>query len=174
MHTGTVRHDLDSSRSSITIHASSSIHPITTEAPVAGWIDVSLDSQGSVDPDAPVDGQVEFDLGGMRSGNPLIDREAERRLDIRRHPTVTGRLTALSPTADGGYQGVGRLDFHGVTGALQGELLVSVNADGELVIEGTAEFDVTDFAVQPPSLLVVKVRPQVRVELTAVALPSPG
>ena len=97
-----MRHDLDPSRSSITIHASSSIHPITTEAPVAGWIDVSLDARGSVDPDAPVDGQVEFDLGGMRSGNPLIDREAERRLDIRRHPTVTGRLTALCPTADGG------------------------------------------------------------------------
>ena len=140
---------------------------------MTGWIDLALDDRGRLDPDAPVDGLVEFELGGMRSGNPLLDREAERRLDIRRHPTVTGRLTALSPTADGGYEGVGELDFHGVTGPLQGVLSVSVNADDDLVLEGTAEFDVTDFGVQPPSLLMVKVYPEVRVELSAVALPVP-
>ena len=73
-----------------------------------------------------------------------------------------------------GYEGVGELDFHGVTGPLQGVLSVSVNADDDLVIEGSAEFDVTDFGVRPPSLLMVKVHPEVRVELSAVALPSPN
>lgn len=139
---------------------------------MTGWIDLALDADGRLDPGAPVDGLVEFELGGMRSGNPLLDREAERRLDIRRHPTVTGRLTALSP-ADGGYEGIGELDFHGITGPLQGVLSLSVNAEDELAIEGRAEFDVTDFGVQPPSLLLVKVHPDVRVELSAVALPAP-
>lgn len=115
---------------------------------------------------------MEFDLRGMRSGNPLLDREAERRLDVRRHPTVTGRLTALSPAPDGGYDGIGELDFHGVTGPLQGVLRVTVNEDQELFIEGTAELDVTDFAIRPPRLLMVKVHPEVRVELAAVARPD--
>ena len=79
---------------------------------MAGWIDVSLDARGSVDPDAPVDGQVEFDLGGMRSGNPLIDREAERRLDIEEvldsavEAFYTGTAAVLSPVTTINYQGV--------------------------------------------------------------------
>ena len=173
-HTATMRHHLDPNRSSISIHTSSSLHPITTGAPVTGWIDVALDARGRVDPDAPVDGRVEFDLGGMRSGNPLLDREAERRLDVRRHPRVMGRLAGLSAAAGGGYEGVGELDFHGVTRSLKGVLSVGVNADAELVIGGTAEFDVTDFGVQPPSLLLVKVHPEVRVALAAVAFPNPS
>lgn len=141
---------------------------------MTGWIDVTLDADGRLDPGAPADGLVEFELGGMRSSNALLDREAERRLDIRRHPTATGRLMALSPAPDGGYEGAGELDFHGVTGPLKGALSLSVNAENELAIEGSAELDVTDFGVQAPSLLLVKVHPEVRVELSAVALPGPG
>jgi hypothetical protein len=167
-----VRYDLDPDRSSLTIHASSTLHPITTGAPVTGGIDVALDDQGQVDPAAPVDGELKCDLGGMRSGNALLDREARRRLDLRNHPTVTGRLARLSPAADGGHEGIGELDFHGVTAPLRGQLSVCVNADDELVLEGTTGFDVTDFAVQPPSLLLVKVHPEIRVELAAVAIRS--
>ena len=166
-----MRHDLDPDRSSIAIQASSTVHPITTSAPVSGWIEVALGRAGQVDLTGPVDGLVEFDLRGMRSGNPLLDREAERRLQVRRHPTVTGRLTGLSAVADDGYEGVGELDFHGVTGPLTGVLDIAAGADGALSVSGAAEFDVTDFGVRPPRLLLVKVHPRVRVELTAVALP---
>ncbi len=176
-HTGGVRHELDPDRSTVTVHATSSLHPITTDAPVTGWVELTVDDDGRIDGDAPVDGVVEVALGTMRSGNPLIDREAERRLHIRRHPTVTGRLTSLVPDpgsgGDGGdpdaATGAGTLDFHGVTRPLEGTLRVTPLADGELALEGTTELDVTDFDVQPPSLLVVKVHPRIRVTLAAVA-----
>ena len=172
-----MRRELDPARSTVTVHASSSVHPIRTDAPATGWIDVTLDADGALDPSAPVSGRIEVTLGSMRSGNPLIDREAERRLHIRRHPTVTGRLTSLVPDpgsgGDGGdpdaATGAGTLDFHGVTRPLEGTLRVTPLADGELALEGTTELDVTDFDVQPPSLLVVKVHPRIRVTLAAVA-----
>ncbi len=172
-HTDRMRHELDPDRSRVTVHASSSLHPITTDAPVTGWVELTVDPDGRVDPGAPVDGLVEVALGAMRSGNPLIDREAERRLHIRRHPTVTGRLTGLTPATDApeSVAGAGTIDFHGVTRPIEGTLRVTALPDGGFAIEGTAELDVTDFDVQPPSLLVVKVHPQIRVTLSAVAFP---
>ena len=170
-HTVGVRHDLDPARSSVTVHASSSVHPITTEAPATGWLDVVLDADGRVDPSGPVAGRIEVALGAMRSGNPLIDREAERRLHLRRDPTVTGTLTALVADGDG-LSGTGTLDFHGVERPLEGSLELWRDDDGTLVLAGTTELDVTDFGVQPPSLLVVKVHARVRIELAAIAVPA--
>ncbi len=170
-----VRFELDPTRSSVTVHASSSLHPITTEAPATGWLDVGLDADGRVDPAGSVAGRIEVALGAMRSGNPLIDREAERRLHLRRHPTVTGTLTGLDVDGDGGgYAGTGTLDFHGVQRPLDGTLDLWADDDGTLTLTGTTELDVTDFDVQPPSLLVVKVHARVRIELAAVAVPAGG
>ena len=166
-----MRHELDPARSTVTVHASSSLHPITTDAPVTGWLDVTLDPDGGLDPSAPVAGRIEVALGSMRSGNPLIDREAERRLHLRRFPTVTGTLTGLVP-GDDGHQGEGTLDFHGVQRPLEGVLHLWRDDDGSLTLSGATELDVTDFDVQPPSLLVVKVHARVRVELAAIALPA--
>lgn len=166
-----MRHELDPARSTVTVHAASSLHPITTDAPVTGWLDVSLDADGALDPTAPVAGRVEMALGSMRSGNPLIDREAERRLHLRRYPTVTGTLTGLVP-GDDGFAGEGTLDFHGVQRPLEGVLHLWQDDDGTLVISGATELDVTDFDVQPPSLLVVKVHARIQVELAAIALPA--
>ncbi len=151
------RHDLDPDRSVIVIRASSSIHPIHTEAAVTGWFD----------PDAPA-GEIGFDLGGMRSGNPLIDREAERRLHIRRHPTVRGVLTSMAASEDvpSTWDATGDLTFHGVTRSIDGQLRVE-ERDGVLGITGATRIDVTDFGVQPPSLLLVKVHAEVEIELRA-------
>lgn len=165
-----MRRELDPARSSVSVHASSSLPPITTDAPATGWIDVSLDDDGAIDPFAPASGRIEVALGSMRSGNPLIDREAERRLHLRRFPVVTGVLDGLTITDDG-VVGEGTLDFHGVQRPLTGELHAWADEDGSLTLTGTTELDVTDFDVQPPSLLVVKVHARVRVELAAVALP---
>ena len=168
-----MRHHLDPGRSELEIHASSSVHPIDTAASVTGWIDVDVDGDGRPAPGESVSGEVELDLRGMRSGNPLIDREAERRLHVRRHPTVTGRLLSLrAGDRDGELAGTGELDFHGVTRAVEGTLRITPGAADELTLSGSVELDVTDFDVQPPSLLLVKVHPDIRVELRAVAVPA--
>lgn len=167
-----MRYDLDPEQSTLEIHASSSIHPIETRTGVTGWIDCTPGAEGCPDPAHPISGQVTFSLGEMRSGNPLIDREAERRLDVRHHPTVTAVLTSLVPAdEEGAWRGEGELTFHGVTRPVAGILRVE-NEGAGLRLEGTTEIDVTDFGVQPPSLLLVKVHKEVRVDLRAVAEPG--
>ena len=167
---------LDPDRSEATVHATSSVHPISSSASVHGWIEVSLDDEGYVDLEGVVDGSISVDLTHMRSGNPLVDREAERRLQTRRYPTMEGRLLSLVYAGeDAGhghhYDGEGELTFHGVTRPLAGGLSVIVDPDG-LRLEGDTELDVTDYGVQPPSLLVIKVHAHVRIELHAVAVPD--
>jgi polyisoprenoid-binding protein YceI len=169
-----VRHLLDPDRSELAIHATSSVHPIDTSASVTGWIDVDVDDDGRLDLSGSASGEVELDLRGMRSGNPLIDREAERRLQVGRHPTVTGRLLSLTAGDDGAFEGAGELDFHGVTRPVAGTLRIGADTDGELELTGSLELNVTDFGVKPPSLLVVRVHPEVRIELRAVAVRDPA
>ena len=140
---------------------------------MTGWIDVDVDADGRLDLSGSAAGEVELDLRGMRSGNPLIDREAERRLQVGRHPTVTGRLLSLTADDDGVFEGAGELDFHGVTRAVEGTLRIGADTDGELELNGSLELDVTDFGVKPPSLLVVRVHPEVRIDLRAVAVGDP-
>jgi hypothetical protein len=163
-----MRWTLDDERSTLAIDARSSIHPIHTLTRVAGWVDLDADGQPVEGGAGEVIGAITFDITAMRSGNPLIDRESERRLQPKRYPTVSGELTALRPRGDGGLDGTGRLTFHGVTRDLQGVLHASV-ADDELRLHGTTTIDVTDFGVQPPSLLVVKVHKDITVTLDAVA-----
>ena len=168
-----MRYDLDPDASRVVIHASSSVHPIETEAPLTGWIELTVGGDGTVDPAAPVAAHVEVPLGGLRSGNPLIDREADRRLDTRHHPTVTGDLQALTPAAGGGeLTGIGDLTLKGVTAPIDGRLHVEAIDDGAIALTGETTFEVTDFGVQPPSLLLVKVHATVRVTLDAIARPT--
>lgn len=165
-----MRFRLDPERSTLTIHATSSIHPIDTATAVTGWIELEVSADGTPVADQGAAAEIELALGEMRSGNPLIDREAERRLDVRRHPTVGGVLTELgAPDAEGRRVAAGDLSFHGVTRRITGALSIGAAAGGGLHLTGHAELDVTDFGVQPPSLLVVKVHKEVRVELDAFA-----
>ncbi|MCB1248114.1 MAG: YceI family protein [Acidimicrobiales bacterium] len=168
-----MRYELDPTTSRATVHATSSVHPITSSAAVTGWVELTLAPDGSVDLDQPVDGWICVALAEMRSGNPLVDREAERRLQVRKHPTMEGRLVSLAPAApDGGhehhYDGEGELTFRGQTAPLTGGLSVDVDGD-ELTLTGDTTLDVTDYGVQPPSLLVIKVHSLVRIELRATA-----
>lgn len=169
-----MRWTFDDERSTLAIDARSSIHPIHTVTRVAGWIE--LDEGGQPvggGPGAKPIGAIAFDISAMRSGNPLIDRESERRLQPKRYPTVTGELTSLVLRTDGAYDGGGRLTFHGVTRDITGALTIALTAD-ELRLAGSTTVDVTDFGVQPPSLLVVKVHKEVAISLAAVATRTSG
>lgn len=166
-----MRYQLDPA-STLDIHASSSVHPIHTTTPVTGWFDVTFDDDDAIDHQASLGGYIEFDLTAMRSGNPLIDRESERRLDVRRYPTVSGELTVLAATDDAEqFTAAGDLTFHGVTREISGTLRIERSPDA-LALSGSTSIDVTEFGVQPPSLLVVKVHKDVRIDLHATAVPA--
>jgi polyisoprenoid-binding protein YceI len=63
----------------------------------------------------------------------------------------------------------GDLTFHGVTRPVEGEVSVSLPDDRTIVIEGEQTFDIRDFGVQPPKILMLKVHPDVKVRVRVVA-----
>ena len=115
-------------------------------------------------------GRVEVPVRSLRSGNPLEDAELQRRVDARRFPTIVGEVRTATPVD--GEAGVFRVDgdltFHGVTQAITGELRIT--SDGDRVrIEGEHVFDVREFGIKPPRILMLRVEPDVRVTINLVA-----
>jgi polyisoprenoid-binding protein YceI len=150
-------------RSSVSIDASSSIHPIRGSATgVTGLVEV--DSDGAL-----AGGRIELPVDALSSGNPLEDGEMRRRVDARRYPTIVGEAVHAAPAdVEGRYRVSGKLTFHGVTRDVEDEVTVALDDDGLLHVEGNHSFDVRDFGVKPPRIGFLRVHPDVRVALNLI------
>ena len=106
----------------------------------------------------------------MKSGNALEDREMRRRIDARRYPTITGDLKGMKQTEDGrGTWSRGDLTFRGVMHTYEDEMTVepSTTARSRSPVQST--FDIRDFGMEPPRILMLKVQPEVTVRVEIVA-----
>lgn len=146
------------------------MHPIDGRATAAsGTLDVEV-ADGRVTQFSG--GRLEVPVAGLKSGNPLEDAELQRRVDARQFPTIVGEVRRATPLADEGRFGIdGDLTFHGVTQTVSGELHISVDGD-RLRVEGEQVFDVRDFGIKPPRILMLRVHPDVRVDIRLVAEPA--
>ena len=144
-------------RSTVSIHARSTLHAIDTKTDgLEGWVDLE---DGTV-----VGGHLELAVERLRSGNPLEDRELRRRIEARRYPTIAGEVTG-----DGRPGEVtGTVTFMGEARSYTSELDVARDGD-EVRIGGEATFDVRDFGLQPPRILMLQVEPEVTVRIDLVA-----
>jgi polyisoprenoid-binding protein YceI len=150
-------------RSRIDIHARSSLHAIhATAREVTGAVTVRLD--GDV-PDLTLAPRAEVVVAasGVTTGNVAYDVELRRRIEARRHPTITGIITDVSVApGDHRYRVDGELTFHGVTQAVAVEMKVRVE-DSRLSAEWEQAIDIRDFGLTPPRVLMMKVDPEVQV-----------
>jgi hypothetical protein len=125
---------------------------------------------GALCTDPPPSGTLEIDVSGLSSGNSLYDAELLRRIEARRFPSATVELRNCAPSAPGTrYRLEGELTFHGVTRPAQGTVNVEVLADGRLAVTGEQVFDIRDFAIPSPTVLMFRIYPDVRVRLHAEA-----
>jgi hypothetical protein len=72
--------------------------------------------------------------------------------------------------ADARYQIAGNVTFHGVTRQLRGSVVAHVEPSGDLVVAGEQTFDIRDFRVPSPTILMLKIFPDVRVRLRLEAV----
>lgn len=162
------RYTFDSVRSCVWISGRSSLHPINTETRgITGWFHAATRPDGSLDLTEAVGGQLELAVDRLTSGNQLYDRELRRRMDARRYPTIAGRMTGISPKGDHPqYLVTGDVEFHGKTRSFEHEMNIDVR-DDEVLLSGEDVFDIREFGMKPPSMLMVRVYPEisVRVEL---------
>lgn len=159
------RYTLDSRRSCIWVDARSSLHPINTETRgVTGWFEASLKTDGSVDLDSPVAGTLTLAVEKLTSGNQLYDRELRRRIDARRYPSIEGTLTKVGADAPPQYVVTGDISFHGKTLTFEHAMDIELTPDA-VVLRGEDTFDIRNFGMKPPSMLMVRVYPEVHVKV---------
>lgn len=156
-------------RSRVWIEAESSVHPIHGESTgLRGYIEAATDG-GHLDLSTPATFFVELPVEQLKSGNKLQDREMARRIDAKNHPVITGEARDAEHIEADRYRLRGHLTFHGVTQAVEGEVILTLNGDGSMVLSGEQVFDIRDYDVKPPKILTLKVHPQVTVRVEVIA-----
>jgi polyisoprenoid-binding protein YceI len=161
-----VRFTFDAERSCVWIDARSSLHPINTETRgLNGWVEATPLPDGTLDLTAPVTGGLELAADRLSSGNQLYDLELKRRIDARRYPMITGQITLVTATGTPGqYMVTGDLSFHGKTRTFEHEMTIDVQGD-RIALTGEYVFDIREFNMKPPSMLMLKVYPEVGVKV---------
>ena len=163
---GRARYTFDSVRSCVWVSGRSSLHPINTETRgITGWFETSTRADGTLDLDRPVAGELELAVERLTSGNQLYDHELRRRMEARRFPTIAGRVTTI---AEGGqhphYIVTGEISFHGKTRTFEHDMHIEVHEEG-VSLTGDYVFDIREFGMKPPSMLMIRVYPEISVRI---------
>jgi polyisoprenoid-binding protein YceI len=160
------RYTLDSVRSCVWVSGRSSLHPINTETRgITGWFEAAARDDGSLDLSQPVSGEMELAVERLTSGNQLYDRELRRRIDAKRYPTIAGRLTHIvTAGAHPDYLVRGEVAFHGKTRSFEHGMQITCTGGG-IALTGEDVFDIREFGMKPPSMLMVRVYPEISVRI---------
>jgi hypothetical protein len=172
---GLRRYRLIPERSVVLIEVRSTVGPISFGAVgVTGWIDAAI-GDGVLRTDIAPAAHIEFLVSGLRSGNRVYDAELLRRVDADRFPVSAIDLTECVPVGPPGknYRLSGGLAFHGVSRSVEGTVSLDATKDRRVVITGEQIFDMRDFSIRSPTVLMLRIYPDVRVRLHAEAEPSP-
>lgn len=159
-------------RSTVWIEARSNVHPIqSSTSGLQGFVELELERSGLVDlAEAPV-GRLSLDVDRLKSGNRLEDREMQKRVDAKRHPRIEGVLDSVAGDGqDGSYRVSGDISFRGVLRHHEDLMEISQVDERTIRLAGESRFDIRDFGMDPPKVLMLKVEPvvDVRVEIFAV------
>lgn len=161
---------VDPERSAILIEVRSTVGPLSFGAiGLTGMIRAGV-VDGALCADAPAEGSLAIDVGTLSSGNDLYDAELRRRIDARRYPTVAMHLSGCTAGGSPGrYRLAGDITFHGLTRAAEGTVEIRSLGDDRMVITGEQVFDIRDFAIPSPTVLMLRIYPDIRVRIHAEA-----
>lgn len=168
---------IDPDRSQVWIDARSSVHPIHSSTDgVEGFLEVDLGPGGPADGERPPAGKLSLAVERLSSGNRMEDRELQKRLDARKFPTIEGRLGQIVRLGAGQYRVSGEISLRGRSCEHEDEMTITAVDDRTIRLEGGSRFDIRDFGMEPPRILMLKVEPvvEVRVDLFAVAESGDG
>jgi len=75
----------------------------------------------------------------------------------------SARLTPWKVTSPARYQVAGEVTFHGVSRALDGTVAVTMPTSRRLLVRGEQLVDIRDFGVSSPTVLMLRIYPDVEV-----------
>jgi DNA-binding PadR family transcriptional regulator len=153
-------------RSVVLVEARSSVGPISFGGVgIRGFVEGTLRGDEVV-LDEPPTGYIEIDVASLSSGNGVYDAELLRRIDARRYPHVKIELRDCVSIGSGTqFCLTGVVDFHGVTQIAQGSVTLDLRENRRLVVTGEQAFDIRDFNVASPTVLMLRIYPDVKILL---------
>jgi DNA-binding PadR family transcriptional regulator len=153
-------------RSVVLIEARSTVGPISFGTiGMTGLVEADIRG-GSVGTSTKPVAHLKTAVAGLRSGNSLYDAELLRRIEARRFPVVSIDLRDCTRVGPGNrYLLAGEITFHGVTRPVQGTVTVTAPSDRMLVVAGEQVFDMRDFDIASPTVLMLRIFPDVRVHV---------
>jgi polyisoprenoid-binding protein YceI len=158
--------------SHVWIEAQSNVHPIHSSTDgLEGFVEIQMAPDGGVDLTVGPSGQLSLSVNRLSSGNRLEDREMQKRIDAKRYPTIDGALDKMERLGnDGSYKVRGEITFHGVAHSYEDEMTVHAVDDRTIKLAGKSRFDIRDFGMEPPRVLMLRVEPEVDVRVEIVAI----
>jgi YceI-like domain len=168
------RFDVITGNSAVLIEARSTVGPITFGTTnVKGSLEVNMhDGEIDLGGGGPI-ASLEIDLNTLSSGNALYDAELLQRIDARRYPKTLVELGTVERVGRSErFRVEGDLTFHGVTRRTSGSVGAEIDHDGLLRVVGEHVFDIRDFDVVAPNVLMLRIYPDVRIELQLEARPA--
>ncbi len=159
-------------RSQVWIEARSSLHPIHSRTDgLQGYVDIAMAPNGEVDLTSPPAAKLSLPASRLSSGNPLQDRELFKRIDVRRYPTIEGELEGVEISGgDGSYEVSGDVTFRGVRRRYRDQMEIHALDNETIQLAGSSRFDIRDFGMDPPKVLMLKVQPEVDVKVEIIAV----
>jgi DNA-binding PadR family transcriptional regulator len=170
---GRRRYRLVPERSVVLIEARSTVGPISFGAVgIHGFVEVEV-TGGEITPESRPTATIEVPVTELRSGNGLYDAELLRRIHAQRFPLVTLRLDQCTPLGVARrYRLGGSATVHGVTRPVDGTVVVTFTDDGQLAVSGEQGFDIRDFGIESPTVLMLRIYPDVTVRLHVEGTPD--
>lgn len=163
------KYRIDPDRSQLWADARSSLHPIKlATSGLEGEVVVET-ADGQLKFEPPPTGRLELDVDRLKTGNSLYDRELSRRLEARRYPRLRGTVKEAKDLGGGKLHLRGELSFHGTTTTVEGNVTLRVIDENTVEVEGEQTFDMRQFGLDPPNLIIVKVYPDVKVRAKVIA-----
>jgi hypothetical protein len=165
------RHYVVSTADSVlTFEARSTLHPVRGQnASIAGYIDADSMPVGTLVLDPTPAMHIDMAVEGLTSGNAMLDQQMWKLIDSKRFPRISADLRGLAPgSSPGRFSATGDVTLAGRVRSYEGELVFGLDP-GVLVVDGDLVVDIRDFGLTPPSLLILRVDPVVKVHLHLVA-----
>lgn len=162
------RFEVVSSSSRAGFDAESTLHDFTGEtSDVSGWVEARL-----ADPAAGGRGRVVVRAAMLRTGIDRRDAEMRERLDVERHPELRFEWTGFElehlerATATLRGHALGTLTIRGVGRPVRVPVQVEADPEGQLRLTAAFALKMSDFGVDPPRLLFVRVKDEVTVRVS--------
>jgi polyisoprenoid-binding protein YceI len=169
------RYVISPERSHVWIEARSNVHPIhSTTDGLEGFVDLALAADGSVDLAVAPSGELSLAVSRLTSGNRMEDRELQKRIDARKFPSIKGVLGQVAPSGDGRYQVSGDVTFRGVSSQHSDTMEIKGLDDDTIQLGGKSSFDIREFGMEPPRMLMLKVEPEVDIRVEIIAVKEKG